>query len=355
MRALFSVITASLLCSTLLNAEPIGSFGVNQSWNQPLMQRVKHKDAFGDTYYTFVKEKPSKCVEKEVHRATQNIKKASQDILDGFYLTLKAIEELQKGSIDSAKKELQNALTLFERALKADPSLKLVPIDTTINVAELHMPLKQIKKDLLQAQALLDSFHTQAARELLMPMKDEIDITTYYLPLDLYTKAIKRALAFLQKEKKNKALQELASGIDTIVASTITIPIALLKADEYLKKAAKIAQKDPKKALSLIQLAQKKSSIRVFCWDIAICIPKSIQNSMSSLPICKKSLWQNITLQNYIEEAKKSSSKLLNKFRLESKSTDSVWRGTAKAHKKAQEEELNGKLRFIKKMETDIF
>ena len=354
MRALFSVITASLLCSTLLNAEPIGSFGVNQSWNQPLMQRVKHKDAFGDTYYTFVKEKPSKCVEKEVHRATQNIKKASQDILDGFYLTLKAIEELQKGSIDSAKKELQNALTLFERALKADPSLKLVPIDTTINVAELHMPLKQIKKDLLQAQALLDSFHTQAARELLMPMKDEIDITTYYLPLDLYTKAIKRALALLQKEKKNKALQELASGIDTIVASTITIPIALLKADEYLKKAAKIAQKDPKKALSLIQLA-KKELYKGVLLGYSDMHSKEYTKLYEQLTHLQKELMAKHHTAKLFEEAKKSSSKLLNKFRLESKSIDSVWRGTAKAHKKAQEEELNDKLRFIKKMETDIF
>ncbi len=349
-----SMLAASLLVGVLAYAEPIGDFGVNQSWNQPIMKRVKHTDAFGDTYYTYVQEEPSKCVKKEIHRASQAVQKAPKEVLDGLQATLRAIEYLQKGDAQKAKEELQQATMLFDQALKANPKLKLVPIDTRIDVFELQAPPKQIKKDLLLAQALLEDFRTQAARAILMPMEDEIDITTFYLPMDLYPKAAKRALKLLQKNKTKAALKALVSGVDTIVATKVVVPIPLLRAQEYLVNASKMAKTHPKKAIALLQQA-KKELYKAVLLGYTDTHSKEYADLYARFTRLQRELRAAHPTGALFEQTKKKTNKLLNKIRLESKSSDNVWQGTAQAHKKAEEEELNDKLRFIQQMETDIF
>ncbi len=349
-----SVLAASLLAGVLAYAEPIGEFGVNLSWDQPIMKRVKHTDAFGDTYYTFVQEEPSKCVKKEIHRASHMTKKAPKEILDGLQATLQAMQSLQKGDISKAKEELQKAIDLFDQALKADPKLKLVPIDTRIDVFELQAPPRQIKKDLLLAQAMLEDFRTQAARDLLMPMVDEIDITTFYLPMDLYPKAAKRALRLVEKGKTKAALKALAEGVDTIVAMKVVVPIPLLRAQEYLVEASKVAKTHPKKAIALLQEA-KKELYKAVLLGYTDTHGKEYADLYAKLTKLQRELRAGHPTRALFEQTKKKTNKLLNTIRLESKSSDNVWQGTAQAHKRAEEEELDDKLRFLREMETDIF
>ncbi len=351
---LSTLVAALLIGSSYVKAEPVGTFGVNLAWNQPILKRIKHVDEFGDVYYTFVKEEPSKCVKKETHRAAQSFKKAPKEITSGLNATILAINYLKNNNIKDAKKELKKAITLFDKALKAEPNFKLVALDQIIDVYELKADAKQIKADITAAQKLLKSYKTQDARALLMPLEDEIDITTHYIPMDTYPKAIKDALNLLNKGKKKEALNVLLAGLDTIVAVKVVIPIPLLRAQEFLENASKVAKENPKKAYNYLQMA-KKEIYKAVILGYTSKHSKEYASLYKELTNIQKELKANHETAKLFEHAKKSAAKLLNKTRLETQSSDNVWQGTAKEHKEAQEEELNDKLRFIQKMEADIF
>ena len=66
--------------------------------------------------------------EMQKHAATSS-KKASKEIVDGLQSTFTAFGALQKNKKDTAEKLLKQATASFDKALKADPALGLVPID----------------------------------------------------------------------------------------------------------------------------------------------------------------------------------------------------------------------------------
>ncbi len=265
-KVIVSAVVAALVMGSALYAEPEGSFGVNGpgAWNQPPEKRVKHTDSFGDTYYTYKYENPKEYVAKEVHNQKQNFKKAPKEIVEGLTKTLKAIEALQKNDTKSAQKYLDEASALFDKALKANPNLKLVPIANEIVVYEFAGTSQDVKKALDIAKGLIEKYETQVARAILIPMKDEIDIATEFIPMDLYPEATKKAAKLLKEGKKNEAIGALIDGLNTIVTNIAVVPIPLLSAQDLVEKASKLDKNKKDEVLKLLAAAKDELQKAVY-------------------------------------------------------------------------------------------
>ncbi|WP_457592183.1 YfdX family protein [Hydrogenimonas sp.] len=358
--AILSAVTAMMLMgsATLLSAEP-GNFGVNGSnaWNQPIEKRVKHTDSFGDTYYTYSYANPKHTVTKEVKKHAKAFKQAPKEVIDALNKTLAAMEAIQKNEISTAKKELKSAIALFDKALKANPKLRLVPIDQTIEVKTFDGTVNDIKADIDLAVKLLKSHRTQLARDLLLPLEDEIDITTHYLPMDLYPKAAKKALEVLNRGKKKEALLELALGLSVITADELVIPVPLLNAQAHVEAASKVFKKDKKEALALLDAA-KEELHKALLLGYTTRHAKAYESIYKQITQIQKEIKGANHSTKLFEKIKKSFESLLHKTRKEKKElkdSDSVWKGTAKAHAAAAKEETKDKLRFEEKEKADDF
>ena len=198
------------------------------------------------------------CIAKEAAYQKTGFKKAPQAVFTGLSETLSAINSLQHHDIDEAKRHLAVAVKAFDAALKADPSLKLVPIANEIEIKAFNGDTKLIKRALVTAEYLLSKGDTQGAREILLPLEDEMVITVEYLPMDIFPLAAKEARQALEKGDSAKALALLLSGLGTFVVDTVTIPIPLLTAQELVIAASQIDKSKKKEALAYLKAAREE-------------------------------------------------------------------------------------------------
>ncbi|WP_457596627.1 YfdX family protein [Hydrogenimonas sp.] len=357
---LLSAMTAMMLAGSVsaLMAEP-GDFGVNgpDAWNQPLEKRVKHTDSFGDTYYTYNYVAPKQCVRKEVHKASQHFKKAPKEVVDALNATIAAVEAIDKNDLKTAKEQLKKATALFDKALKANPNLDLVPVDQAIVVKQFTGTVNDIKADIAMAQDLLKHYRTQQARDILMPLEDEIDITTHYLPMALYPKTTKRALELLEAGKTKAAMRELAAGFNLVVGDEVVIPIPLLTAQELVDAASKLGKERKKEALAHLKAA-KEELHKALLLGYTTKHAKEYQALYDQIKKIAKTIEGGGATEKLFEHVKKDFESLLNKHRGEKRKLndpDSVWQGTAKAHAAAAREETNDAIRFEEEMEANDF
>ncbi len=195
-------------------------------------------------------------VKNEVNFQSSKFKMASKDISLGLNNTIKAIDLLGKKDNKKAQKLLEEATKAFDRALKIEPGLKLVPIDNEIMVYNYQGSVKSIKLATSLAKDALKKHDLQFVRDVIDPLKDEIDISTHYIPMDLYPQSTKIALSLLKNGKSKEALQELVLGLSTIVGDEVVIPVPLLTAQDLVVKASKIDKKKKKEALALLDQAK---------------------------------------------------------------------------------------------------
>ena len=358
-KTILSAVAALVLASGVAYAEP-GDFGVNgaSGWNGPLVKRVKHTDSFGDTYYTEQIVAPKKsCIEKEVNKESQAVKKAPKEVIDALNLTVAAMQAIEKNKLQEAQAKLEKAVKLFDTAFKANPSLKMVPLDSEIVVKQFEGSVNDIKADIALARNLLKNYRTQAAIDLLTPLQDEIDITVHYLPMDLFPKAAKDALKYLKEGKRDAALRALVLGSSTIVGEEIVVPIPLLTAQDLVKAAEQYAKSNPKTAIAHLRLAKEElhKALLLGYTDKHTKAYKSLYDQITKI---QKELKAHHNTAGLFEKLKEDFTSLLHKTRNEKrelKDSGSVWKGTAKAHANAVREEDRDRLRFEREMELDAF
>ena len=203
-----------------------------------------------------------KMIQDELKLATKNIVKPAQEILDGLNDTFKAMSLLKKQDVKSAKIALTSATTQFDKALKKDPNLKLVPIDmqTTFDDHALTLDdVKSIKKNVLR---MVKEDKPQEAVALLSQLKNQITITTTNLPMNLYPLSTKEALDALNKgEKAGMILPILTDALDTMVVTEIVIPMPILVAQSALIDAQKLSKNNKAEIIKLLNLSQKQLEV----------------------------------------------------------------------------------------------
>ncbi len=295
-------------------------------------------------------------VKKEVAVQNKNFKIASTNIQKGLIDTLKAIKALQKNDTKSAKADLNDASKYFDKALKLDPKLGLVPFANEIVVYKYAGTPKDIEESVKIAQSMLKKNSLQFARDLLAPLRDEIDISTHYLPMDLYPNSTKIAANLLKKGKTKEALQELQLGLSTIVSDQVVVPIPLLAAQDLVATASKIDKKKKKDALKLLERAKMelKKAVLLGYTSNDTKLYKSLKDEINNLE-------KEINGKNRVEELysklKKHFKNLVNKVRGERKlyNSKSVLNGTKAEHKNATKEEDKDVINFVNKSKLDAF
>lgn len=196
-------------------------------------------------------------IKKEIAKAMQHKTKAPVEIEEGLRDTLEAINALDKKENKKAEQKLQKAIALFDKALKKDPALKLVPVNTDITLVAHQITLADAKKIKEDALKLLKEDKPQEAIALLELLKNELTITTTAIPMDLYPDAAKLALKTLKEDKKpSKAMAILAEGIDTFVTTEVVVPLSLMVVESAIDDASKLEKTQKKEALSLLKIAQ---------------------------------------------------------------------------------------------------
>ncbi len=190
--------------------------------------------------------------------ATQHrlaLKKAPQEVADGLQETVTALRALQKNQVQPAKEALKKATKLFDKALKKDPQLALVPIADEIQVNDFTGDSKLVRHIIESVESLLKDNDTQVARSMLLPLQDEMEMKTEFIPMGAYPLATKEALKILNKGNTKLAFTTLATALNGIVTQIVILPIPLLTAQNLVLEASKLDKSNKKGALKLLSVA----------------------------------------------------------------------------------------------------
>jgi hypothetical protein len=195
-------------------------------------------------------------VQKEIKKQTESFTKAPKEIVEGFHQTLLAITALEDNKTKEAKGALTKATKSFNTALKANPSLDIVPFEQEIIVNEFLGNSESVEKALNLAIKMIKNHDTQSARAVMMPLEDEMIVTTHLIPMKLYPVATEDALKALEKGKTAEALDILHTSFNTLVTERILTPLPLLVAEDLVAEASFLDKAKKEDALKLLTLAQ---------------------------------------------------------------------------------------------------
>jgi hypothetical protein len=194
----------------------------------------------------------------QIKKEAKNHKKVPKEIIVGMQNTFKALKALQMGKKDDAQKFLQTAKDSFDKALKDNPKLDLVPIDERVQAVILSADSKEISKVLDTGIKLLKDHDTQAALNILAPLKDELDIAIINIPMKIYPIAESQALEALKKGNTQKAGELVAKAMNSLVVVKDIVPLPLLTAQNVVIEASQLDKTKKKEATELLEVAKEE-------------------------------------------------------------------------------------------------
>jgi cell division septum initiation protein DivIVA len=168
---------------------------------------------------------------------------------------------LNAKKVGKAKEALKKAIGELTIVLNAPNTPYLLPIDSQIEAYEYLGDIKNISKQITAAKVALAKHQLPLTRQILNALKSEIDIKTVNIPLATYPDAIKLAIKYLNENKPQEAKDVIAMALHTLVTTDTIIPIPLVKANELIIQASKIASKDKSQTLKYLEEAKKQLKI----------------------------------------------------------------------------------------------
>ena len=168
------------------------------------------------------------------------------------------MKNLQHNKIDEAKKYLKQANENFNKALKDNPALNILPLDVSIEVYENLASAQEINHVLTLTQEYLIHYDLDAARAALAPLKDEMDIKTISIPMEIFPIAIQKALDALNKDDAQQAMAIIAEGYNTFIIEEAVIPLPLLSAQELIVEASNLDKSKKEEATKLLDAAKNE-------------------------------------------------------------------------------------------------
>ncbi len=195
-------------------------------------------------------------VQHQITDSKKAFKQAPKEIITALQDSYKAVQYLQHKKIDEAKKLLNDATQKFDKALKDNPALDVVPLDEQVAVYENLSSSKEIQKVLDTVKDMIEHHDVQGAREVLDPLRDEMDIVTTSIPMKLFPDATKEAQKALDKKDVKKALTILAGAFNTLVEDYAVIPLPLLNAQDLILDAAALDKTKKEDATTLLDAAK---------------------------------------------------------------------------------------------------
>ena len=197
-------------------------------------------------------------VHNVMQQQVKNHKQAPKEIVVGMQNTFAALKAMQVNKKDEAKKALKAATKSFDAALKADPSLDIIPIDERFQAYAFMGSSNMIAARLKLAQQLLKAHDTQTAVAMLKPLKDELDISIISIPMKIYPAATKKALDELNKGNDKAAFEAIAEAMNSLVADKVIVPTPLLVAQDLIVEASKLDKNKKEEAKKLLSAAKEE-------------------------------------------------------------------------------------------------
>ena len=197
-------------------------------------------------------------VNNVMQEQVKNHKPAPKEIVAGMQNTFAALKAMQAGKKDDAKKALEAATKSFDAALKADPSLDLIPIDERFQAFAFMGNSDVIEARLKLGQKLLKAHDTQTAIAVVSPLKDELDISVISIPMKIYPIATKKALEELNKGNEKAAFEAIGAAMNSLVVVKAIIPTPLLVAQDLIIDASKLDKSKKEEAKKLLDAAKEE-------------------------------------------------------------------------------------------------
>lgn len=197
-------------------------------------------------------------VEKQIKENKEAFKEAPKEIVTAFKSVAAAMKALEKKQTAEAKKALKTATENFNKALKNNPDLDIVPLEENIEVFETTASSKEINDILTLTQELLVHYKLEEARVALEPLKDEMEIETISIPMKLFPLATQKALDALNKNETEKAKEAILEAYNTVLIEEALIPLPLLKAEDLIEEASLLGKADKETAQNLLDAAKEE-------------------------------------------------------------------------------------------------
>ncbi len=165
-------------------------------------------------------------------------------VLKTIASTQYVIQDIEQNNVEKAKSDLQQLIGKLEVYLTKNPDAALVPVDvsyrkieTVNNIDTVRALAKTIKK------AVKDGYY-QVAKDMIGMMTSEMVISTAYVPVAAYLQGLKYAAALLDDGKTDQAMVLMQQTLSTVVVTTVSVPLPVLKAQIYIDQAAMLYAKN---------------------------------------------------------------------------------------------------------------
>ncbi len=182
------------------------------------------------------------------HASTQDAEKERAKVLEEAVTVLAktgvALRQLEAGKKSQALDTLALISGKLDVLTAAHPELALAPVDVQLIVRDFPGDIDAIEQAVKQAGEWLDDGRVQQARALLSSLASEVDIRVSKLPLATYPAAIKRIVPLVETNNIEEAKEALVRVMNTLVVEDHITPLPVLRAEEMLSRARKIANKD---------------------------------------------------------------------------------------------------------------
>ncbi len=197
-------------------------------------------------------------VNNTMQQEAKDHKAAPKEIVSGMQQTFAALQALQANKKEDAQKALEKAEKSFDAALKANPSLDVIPVDERFQAYAFMGSSDVIDARLKLTRQLLKAHDTQSAIEILAPLKDELDITVISIPMKIYPIAVKKALELLKKGDNKGAFEAVAGAMNSLVIAQAMVPTPLLAAQDAILDASKLDKEKKEDAKKLLEAAKEE-------------------------------------------------------------------------------------------------
>jgi len=197
-------------------------------------------------------------VNNTMQQEIKDHKAAPKEIVSGMQQTFAALQALQANKKEDAQKALEKAKKSFDAALKAEPSLDIVPVDERFQAYAFIGSSDAINARLKLTEQLLKAHDTQSAIAMLSPLKDELDITVISIPMKIYPIAVKKALELLKKGDNKGAFNAVAEAMNSLAIAQAIVPTPLLAAEDLIVDASKLDKEKKEDAKKLLEAAKEE-------------------------------------------------------------------------------------------------
>ncbi len=241
----------SALAAAAIFISPVVAKENNSSNNQPQKANVIQQE---QTAKQLIESSGKRSTEKV---KLEQLKKIVQEAVEVYQKGNQVLFLLAHNKVDEAKKVLEELKAKIEN-IEKNYKLQRLPIDAVITEISGITDIKKAEELAKEAKKAVNENDFVKARFILNALRDEIVVETAYLPIKLYKEAVELADKFLKEGKVKNAISQMQVALSTVEIETTIIPKPIAIASLLVEDASKVYQKDPKKAITLLEEAKRE-------------------------------------------------------------------------------------------------